>query len=121
MSAIISPFTPRYVTNAAVVCRIVAAKIIPIVPVMIMPTIARFVVSRVWISLVIVKRIPAIVIAKRKIHIHKSYERRSPPTAFPVELAARAPGPVVVVVNPAAIVIRRPTPGFIAHPGPAIR
>src|SRR5438445_10408975 len=33
---------------------------------------------------------------------------------------ARAPGPIVVVINPAAVVIRRPTPWLLSHPGPAV-
>src|SRR5437879_12219234 len=36
-------------------------------------------------------------------------------------IAVRTPGPVVVVINPAAIVIRRPAPRFVADPGPAVR
>src|SRR6185369_3940220 len=38
-----------------------------------------------------------------------------------VELAARTPGPIIVVVDPTAIVIRRPTPRLLAHPGPPVR
>src|SRR5438128_7918618 len=33
---------------------------------------------------------------------------------------ARTPGPIVVVIDPAAVVIRRPTPGLLSHPGPAV-
>src|SRR5687768_9429682 len=35
-------------------------------------------------------------------------------------MAARHPGPRVVVVDPASVVIRRPTPWFVTDPRPAI-
>src|SRR5678815_4717013 len=37
-----------------------------------------------------------------------------------VVVTARTPGPIVVVVNPAAVVVRSPAPWFIANPGPAV-
>src|SRR2546426_11584565 len=36
-------------------------------------------------------------------------------------VAVRTPGPVVVVIDPAAIMIRRPAPRFVADPGPSVR
>src|SRR6185295_178041 len=75
-------------------------------------------VSRMRVTLMIVQRIPANVIAKRNV---KRYQRGSPPAAVPVVKTSRAPRPVAVIVDPAAIVIRSPTPRFVAHPGPAIR
>src|SRR2546427_10821547 len=35
-------------------------------------------------------------------------------------IAVRTPGPVVVVINPAAIVIRRPAPRLVPDPGPTV-
>src|ERR1044072_18623 len=72
------------------------------------------------ISLVVRQRIPANVIAKRNVE-HKRNQRRSPPTAFSVKLAAWTPRPIVVDEDPAAVVVRRPTPRFIADPRPAVR
>src|SRR5687768_7463486 len=51
----------------------------------------------------------------------KSDEGWPPPAAMAVVLAAWTPGPVVVVVDPAAVVIGCPAPRFISHPRPAIR
>ena len=76
------------------------------------------VVTRMRIALVIVQRIPADVVAERN---GKRDERRPPPTAMPVITAARTPGPIVVVIDPAAVVIRRPAPRLVANPGPAVR
>ena len=74
--------------------------------------------TRIRVMLVIVQRIPANVITK---NYSERDQRGPPPTAMPVILTARAPGPIVVVVNPATVVIWRPAPGLQAHPGPAIR
>src|SRR6185369_4815435 len=52
---------------------------------------------------------------------HKRDQRRTPPTAIAIELAARAPRPVTIEINPTAVVIRRPAPWLIANPRPAIR
>lgn len=68
--------------------------------------------------MMIMKRVPANVIAKRNV---KRYQRGPPPTAMPVIPAARTPRPVVVVIDPAAIMIRSPAPRLIPNPGPAIR
>ena len=38
-----------------------------------------------------------------------------------VELAARAPRPVAVVINPTPVVIRRPAPRLVTNPRPAVR
>ena len=35
-------------------------------------------------------------------------------------MAAGTPHPVVVVINPSPVVIRRPAPGFISDPGPTV-
>src|SRR6476659_1039839 len=69
--------------------------------------------------LVVVQRIPANIIATK--NNAERYQRRSPPAAVTVVLTTRAPCPVVVVVDPTAVVIRCPAPRFLAHPGPAIR
>src|SRR5258706_7889755 len=74
--------------------------------------------TRIRVVLVIVQRIPADVITKNYL---ERDQRGPPPTAMTVILAARTPGPIVVVVNPAAVVIRSPAPGLLAHPGPTIR
>src|SRR6266700_4300450 len=37
-----------------------------------------------------------------------------------VEVAPWAPRPVIVVIDPAAIVIPRPSPRFITYPGPSV-
>ncbi len=78
------------------------------------------IVTRMRIALVIRQRIPADVVSKRYVE-HKRDEGRPPPTALPMKLTARTPGPHVVVVNPTAVVIRRPTPRFISDPGPTVR
>jgi hypothetical protein len=75
--------------------------------------------TRVWIVLVIVQRIPADIITAE--YYAERYQRRPPPTAMPVILATRTPGPGVVVVNPASVVIRSPTPRLLAYPCPTIR
>jgi hypothetical protein len=75
---------------------------------------------RMRIVLVVIQRIPADVIAKREVE-HKRDEGRTPPTSIPIELAARAPRPVTVVINPTPVVIRRPAPWFVANPSPTIR
>jgi hypothetical protein len=68
--------------------------------------------------MVVGKWIPTDVVAKDNIDCH---QRRSPPTAIPVITTAWTPCPGVVVINPSAVVIRSPTPGFIANPRPAVR
>src|SRR5688572_7605328 len=73
------------------------------------------------IPLVVRQRIPADVVSEREIKRDESDERGPPPTSFLVKLAARHPCPVVVVKDPAAVVIRSPTPRFIPDPGPTVR
>src|SRR5215213_7177204 len=85
-------------------------------PVTIVVTIA----SRMWISLVIIQRVPAHVIAEREVE-HKRNERGTPPAPLLVEPAARRPGPIIVVVNPTTVVIRRPAPRLITNPRPTVR
>ena len=51
----------------------------------------------------------------------KGYQRRPPPAAPRTVVAVRAPGPIIIVVDPAAIVIRRPAPGLVTNPRPAVR
>ena len=78
------------------------------------------IVTRMRIALVIRQRVPADVVSKRYVE-HKRDEGRPPPTALAMELTARTPGPGVVVVDPTAVVIRRPTPRFMSDPGPTVR
>jgi hypothetical protein len=98
----------------------------PIVVTIMTPSIAIVIViamtitTRMRIALVIIQRIPADVVTERDVE-HERDQRRTPPTAVVVELAARAPRPVTVEVNPTAVVIRRPAPRLVANPRPAIR
>ena len=68
--------------------------------------------------MMITEWIPVNLITKRNIERDQC---RTPPTSIPVIITARAPGPVVVVIDPAAVVIRGPTPRFVTHPRPTIR
>jgi len=61
--------------------------------------------------------IPTIVIT----HIDEDYERGSPPAVIAEVGTPRTPRPVTVVIHPSSVVIWRPSPGFITHPGPTIR
>jgi hypothetical protein len=61
--------------------------------------------------------IPTIVVAD----IDEYYKRGSPPTVIAEVRTPRTPCPVTVVIHPSSIVIWRPSPGFITHPGPTIR
>lgn len=83
-------------------------------------TIPMSIVSRMRILLVVIQRVPADVVAKREVE-DKRDERGPPPASVSVKLAARAPRPVAVVINPAAIVIRRPAPRLVTDPRPAVR
>jgi hypothetical protein len=94
---------------------ITPAAIIVVAPVSIPVTI----VSRTWIAMVIGKRIPTDLIAEVDVD-YKSHQSRPPPTTLAIVLASRSPGPVVVVIDPAAIVIGRPAPWLMTYPGPAI-
>src|SRR5690242_4215524 len=76
--------------------------------------------TRMRIALVIIQRIPTDVIAKRDVK-HERHQRRTPPTAIAIKLAARTPRPVTVVINPATIVIRRPSPRLVSNPRPTVR
>jgi len=76
--------------------------------------------TRMRIALVIVQRIPADVVAKRDVE-NKRDQRRTPPTAIVIKLAARTPSPVTVDINPTTVVIRRPAPWLVTNPRPAIR
>jgi hypothetical protein len=100
------------VTVRPVVAIAVSAIVIPIIVT---------IVARVRIALVIRQRIPADVLAERKIEVYKSDECRSPPTAVPIKPATRYPRPIVIVIDPTAVVIRRPSPRFVTDPRPAIR
>ena len=83
-------------------------------------TIVVTIMSRMRISLVIIQRIPAHVVAERDVE-HKCDERRAPPAPLLVELAARGPRPIAVVIDPAPVVIRGPAPRLITNPRPAVR
>src|SRR5215213_2365947 len=72
------------------------------------------------IVLVVIQRVPADVVAKREVE-DKRDEGGPPPASLPVKLAARAPRPVAVVINPAPVVIRRPAPRLVTNPRPAVR
>src|SRR5687767_15629674 len=74
--------------------------------------------TRPRITMMIRERIPRNVVADRNV---ESYESRTPPTTIAMVVAARTPGPVVVVVDPATVVIRSPTPRFISDPRPTVR
>src|SRR6476620_4104650 len=63
------------------------------------------------------KGVPAIVVA----HIDDYNERGSPPAMTAEVCTARTPGPVAAVIDPTSVVIWRPAPWFIPHPGPTIR
>jgi len=77
--------------------------------------------SRIRIALVVRQRIPANIVAERKTKIDKRNKRGPPPASLLVEVTTRHPDPNAVVMHPAPIVIRRPTPGFETNPSPAIR
>src|SRR4026209_708004 len=83
-------------------------------------TIVVAIVMRMRIALVIIQRVPADVIAERDVE-HKRDECGAPPASVPVVLAARAPGPVAVVINPTPVVIRRPAPRLVTNPRPTVR
>ena len=87
-----------------------------VTPVTVVVTVVA-IITRVRIAVVIRQRIPADVGSEREV---ESNERRPPPTAVPVVPAARHPDPVVVVEDPAAVVIRRPSPRFVADPRPTV-
>ena len=70
------------------------------------------------VAVVIRERVPANVVAEREM---EGDERWTPPAATPVIMATRAPRPVVVVIDPASVMIRSPTPRFIPNPGPTVR
>jgi hypothetical protein len=63
------------------------------------------------------ERIPTIVIA----NIDEYYKRGSPPAVIAEVCTPRTPRPVTAVINPPSVVIWRPPPRFITHPGPTIR
>src|SRR5688500_10521892 len=73
------------------------------------------------IALVVRQLIPANVVTEWKTKIDKGDERGPPPASLLVEVTPRDPNPRVVVIDPAPIVIRRPTPRFETNPRPAIR
>src|SRR5439155_22401479 len=79
------------------------------------------VVALMWVSFVIRKWIPADVISEGEVNRNKSDQRRAPPASVAIVLAAGTPGPIVVVVDPAAVVIGSPAPGLITNPGPTVR
>lgn len=68
--------------------------------------------------MIVRERVPTNLIAVRDM---ESDECRPPPTAMTIVSAARTPCPIVVVINPTTIVIRRPAPRFMAHPSPTVR
>ena len=107
-----STVTSVSVTSATRVTSITSAAVIRMI---------TTIVTRMRIALVIRKRIPADVVAEGKAEADKSDERGPPPASLLVEVAARHPGPVIIVKDPAAIVIRRPTPRFVADPRPTVR
>src|SRR4029077_20968940 len=47
-------------------------------------------------------------------------KRRRPNRTIAYKHRARPPAPVVLIVEPAAIVIRRPAPGLVGNPSPAV-
>jgi len=83
-------------------------------------TIVVTIMPRMRIPLVIIERVPADVVAKRDVE-NKRDQRGPPPASLPIKLAARAPRPIAVVLNPAAVVIRRPAPRLVTNPRPAVR
>src|SRR5262245_22969443 len=117
----IAPISPWHAADTVPVAAWITTRIIPRPA----PMIAVTIVSRTRISVVIREWIPAVgvpvAITKREIELEKGYERGTPPSAIALKLATRTPRPVTVVIDPATIVIWRPAPFFIAHPGPAIR
>src|SRR5579859_3206049 len=50
---------------------------------------------------------------------HEEHERRRPHRPIAHKDRPRPPAPAVAVIEPASIMIRGPTPGLIAHPGPS--
>src|SRR6266496_1550572 len=73
------------------------------------------------IALVVRQRIPAEAVSPRKVYRDESNQRRSPPTAIAIVVAARTPDPVVVVINPSPVMIWSQTSWLISDPGPVIR
>src|SRR5215813_5110384 len=71
--------------------------------------------------MVVRKRIPAIARSETEIDVDESDQSRPPPASLRAVVTVRAPGPIVVVVNPATVVIGSPAPWLIAYPCPAIR
>ena len=113
--------TPRLVTVRSSIIRSAVVRSSVWSTITRMPvTIVVAIASRMRISLVIVQRIPAHVITKRDVE-DKRDQRRAPPTSLFVKLAARAPRPVIVVVNPTTVVIRRPAPRLVTNPRPTVR
>jgi len=68
--------------------------------------------------LIVRQRIPADIVAEREV---EGYERGPPPTAVTTVSVLRRPGPVIVDIDPTAVVIRRPSPGLVSDPRPAVR
>jgi hypothetical protein len=117
----ITPISTRHTCHATPVVVIVSSSITISIAVSISIAISIVTITtRMWISLVVIQRIPANVIAKREVERERD-QRRAPPTAVPIEQASWTPGPVTVVVNPASVVIRRPTPWLVTDPCPTIR
>jgi hypothetical protein len=69
------------------------------------------------IALMIRKWVPANIITEGEV---ECYERRAPPTAVAIVITSGTPRPIVVVIDPTAVVIRSPAPWFRAHPRPAV-
>ena len=68
--------------------------------------------------MIVRQRIPADIVAEREV---EGYERGPPPTAVTRVSVARRPGPVVINIDPTAVVIRRPSPWLVSDPRPPVR
>src|ERR1051325_4324096 len=68
------------------------------------------------------QRIPCDLLVGGGVDVDEGDEGRSPPVApGDMALTTRGPAPVVVVIDPASIVIRSPAPGLVADPRPPVR
>src|SRR5437868_2949077 len=80
------------------------------------------IVTRVRIGLMVAERIPADVRAVRVAEGDERDQRGPPPTAMLIVIVtARGPAPIVVVIDPAPVVIRGPAPRLVADPSPTVR
>lgn len=116
----VSPRQTRHATPWSIVTTIAAATSRTVMTIISIITPIVTIVTRTRISLVIRQRVPTNIVAERNVE-HERDECRSPPTAMSVMLTSRTPCPIPIVVYPATVVVRRPTPRFIPDPCPAVR